>query len=277
MQNSESPTIAAGRVAPVDHGHPYPPGHLRFRVHGGRDIEGYARNGRMASENLVALFVNGVLQLPAGAKVLDFGCGPGRVMTWFQQEHRDWTFFGTDIDPEAIEWAQKNLGGIATFDCNPHLPPLRYETGFFDFVYSISIFSHLPEDMQSAWLAELSRVTKPGGCLVLTTHGEVLVPEEHRHVLKNGFHYSSGNATDGLPEFYQTSYQTQEYVRRVWSQYFTIENYFVRGLGNHQDLIVCRKPVPGAEHAQSGVSHASPKPSVAASLQRWFKGLTGNA
>jgi SAM-dependent methyltransferase len=275
MQPNVSPTTVANREAPIDHGHPYPPGHLRFRVHGGRDIEGYARNGRMASENLVALFVNGLLSLPAGANVLDFGCGPGRVMTWFQQEHKDWNFFGTDIDPEAIEWAQKNLPGLATFDCNGHLPPLRYETGFFDFVYSISIFSHLPEDMQGAWLAELSRVTKPGGCLVLTTHGEALVPEEYRYVLKDGFHYSSGAATDGLPEFYQTSYQTQEYVRRVWSQYFTIENYFVRGLGNHQDLVICRKPPSLAERLAVDAGVGAPE--AAGPVRRWLKRMTGNA
>jgi len=273
MQNDVPETTRAAREAPVDHGHPYPPGHLRFRVHGGRDIEGYARNGRMASENLVALFLDGSLQLPAGAKVLDFGCGPGRVMTWFQQEHKDWTFFGTDIDPEAIEWAQKNLSAIATFDCNGHLPPLRYETGFFDFIYSISIFSHLPEDMQDAWLAELSRVTKPGGCLVLTTHGETLVPPEYQYVLKTGFHYSSGNATDGLPEFYQTSYQTQEYVRKVWSKYFTIENYFVRGLGGHQDLVICRKPSVSADQPvphEEKVQGATGGP-----VRRWLKGLAG--
>jgi SAM-dependent methyltransferase len=125
MQNNGSETNRAAREAPVDHGHPYPPGHLRFRVHGGRDIEGYANNGRMASENLVALFLDGLLRLPAGAKVLDFGCGPGRVMTWFQQEHKDWTFFGTDIDPEAIEWAQKRSFRYRDVRLQRALAPLR--------------------------------------------------------------------------------------------------------------------------------------------------------
>ena len=265
---------ATARKVPVDHGHPYPPGHLRFRVHGGRDIEGYARNGRVASEDMHGLFLRGLLPISDNATVLDFGCGPGRVITWFQQEHKNWTFFGTDIDAEAIEWAQKNLSGVATFGCNRHMPPMDYANCFFDFVYSISIFSHLPEDMQNAWLAELHRVTKPGGFLVLTTHGETLVPEEHRHVLKNGFHYSSGNDTEGLPEFYQTSYQTEEYVRRQWSRFFTIEHYIVRGLGNHQDLIICRKAASQASDTTDPVARDH-RP-AAGGVKRWLKGLVGN-
>jgi len=43
------------------------------------------------------------------------------------------------------------------------MPPMSYEDNMFDFVYSISIFTHLPEDMQFAWLQELQRITKPGG------------------------------------------------------------------------------------------------------------------
>ena len=224
------------------------------------------------SQNIAAL-LQFIESTPPFA-ILDFGCGPGRVITWFQQEHRNWTFFGTDIDAEAIEWAQKNLSGVGTFGCNGHMPPMDYADSFFDFVYSISIFSHLPEDMQNAWLAELHRVTKPGGFLVLTTHGETLVPEEHRHVLKTGFHYSSGNDTEGLPEFYQTSYQSQEYVRREWSRFFTIEHYIVRGLGNHQDLIICRKAVSQTSDTTDFV--ARDQRPAAGGVRRWLKGLVGN-
>jgi SAM-dependent methyltransferase len=222
---------------------PYPPEHLRFRVHGARDPGSYLGNGKVSARILKEAIENASVRFPDAARVLDFGCGPGRVITWFHQEHENWKFFGTDIDAEAIGWARSHLSEIATFGCNPHMPPFEYADEFFDFVYSISIFTHLPEDMQTAWLAELARVTKPGGYLVLTTHGGTLIPPEYQYLLKTGFHYSADAKTEGLPDFYQTSYQTEEYVRRVWSQFFTVERHVTRGLQNHQDVVVCRKPL----------------------------------
>lgn len=222
-----------------DNADPHPPEHLRLRVHGGRDLEGYLRVGQVVSGDLDRLLESGELRIPQGARVLDFGSGPGRVVTWFRRGHPNWQFFGTDIDAEAIDWAQSHLGGIATFACNESMPPLRYSDGYFDFIYSISIFTHLPEEMQTAWLRELTRVTKKGGCLVLTTHSEDLLPKSVS-MPAEGFYYSVGPGTDGLPGFYQTSFQTNEYIRREWSKYFTIEKIIKRGVANHQDLVVCR-------------------------------------
>ena len=51
-------------------------------------------------------------------------------------------------------------------------PPLAYCAGQFDFIYSLSVFTHMPETMQYAWVNELRRVLKPGGYLLVTTHGE---------------------------------------------------------------------------------------------------------
>lgn len=84
--------------------------------------------------------------------------------------------FGTDIDGESIDWCQSKLGHMATFTVNGFWPPLPFADGFFDVIYSISVFTHLPEDMQTAWLAELRRVAKPGGLLLLTVHSPALVP-----------------------------------------------------------------------------------------------------
>ena len=230
---------------------PFPPDHLRLRVHGDTNLDAYINNGKVNCQRIQDWTRKDGVVLPQRAKVLDFGCGPGRVITWLQKERTDWQFFGTDIDPEAIKWAQENLPGIATFQCNQHMPPLDYATDTFDLVYAISIFTHLPEDMQTAWLEELSRITKPGGYLLLTTHGETLIPQEYQYVLKNGFHFSTDGKTEGLPDFYQTSYQTKEHVKRTWSKHFDIEDYYVRGLGNHQDFIVCRKRKPDQKPQQT--------------------------
>ena len=217
---------------------PHPPEHLRLRVHGAKDIDGYLRIGQIVADDLNRLMTDDSISIAADAKVLDFGCGPGRVAIWLRQQHANWKLFATDIDAEAIHWARMHLGDIAKFECNAPMPPLHYPDNYFDFVYSISIFTHLPEDMQLAWLSELARVTRRGGQLVLTTHGEELL----QFAMPNtGFHYTIGRGTDGLPAFYQTSYQTPDYVRCTWQRYFKIEKIIPRGLARHQDLVICRK------------------------------------
>ena len=64
-----------------------------------------------------------------------------------------------------------DLFGLAgEFVVNETMPPLPFPDRFFDFVYSISIFTHLPEAMQFAWLEEINRVLKAGGEAVISTH-----------------------------------------------------------------------------------------------------------
>src|SRR5438046_2874585 len=51
-------------------------------------------------------------------------------------------------------------------------PPLAFANATFDLAYALSVFTHLPEAMQHDWMDELRRVVRPGGYLLLTTHGE---------------------------------------------------------------------------------------------------------
>jgi SAM-dependent methyltransferase len=157
----------------------------------------------------------------------------------------EYQYFGTDIDPEAITWCQQNLAHFGQFAVNPHLPPTEYPDNYFDLVYSISVFTHLSEKMQFAWLKELSRITKPEGYLLLTTHNDDLFPLdsgiELAQLEKTGFYFLRGKNTLGLPDFYQTTFHSRSYVYHIWSQFFKIKNIINRGILNHQDIIVCQK------------------------------------
>jgi ubiquinone/menaquinone biosynthesis C-methylase UbiE len=90
------------------------------------------------------------------------------------------------------------------FSVNASDPPLSFGAESFDFIYSISVFTHLPEEMQIAWLREMHRIAKVGATLVLTTHGDTLLDGDARSNLADkGFVYVVGSGTVGLPEFYQ--------------------------------------------------------------------------
>ena len=49
---------------------------------------------------------------------------------------------------------------------------MDFPDAYFDLIFNHSVFTHLDENYQDAWLAELERVTKPGGVLVLSVSGQ---------------------------------------------------------------------------------------------------------
>lgn len=222
-----------------------PPRKLRKRVHGDEGLSDFERVGVIVSFNIYGA-VDPTIELSEHSRILDFGCGCGRIIRCLHKLFGNSSFYGTDIDKEAISWCQSHLSQIGEFVTNEESPPLPYNDEFFDFVYSISVFTHLPEDMEFAWLEELRRVTRRGGYLLLTTHGEELfqtaskkAKNEFREV---GFYYSIGAGTEGLPDFYQTSFHTKEYIHIHWGKFFEIKRIIKKGVAKHQDLILCRRP-----------------------------------
>ncbi len=110
----------------------------------------------------------------AGGAVLDFGCGCGRLLRFFQVFSGVCDFHGADVDNEAVSWCRNNIG-FASFSALSHDPPSSYPSCFFDAVYAYSVFTHLPEDRHHAWLDELYRITRPGAILVLTIQGQNVI------------------------------------------------------------------------------------------------------
>jgi SAM-dependent methyltransferase len=107
----------------------------------------------------------------SGKRVLDFGCGAGRVIRHFAEEARSADFTGCDIDPASIDWAEGHLDPPFRFLSTGESPPLPLEASSFDLIYGMSIFTHLT-DSWSAWLLELRRLLKPNGVLVLSFLGQ---------------------------------------------------------------------------------------------------------
>ncbi len=120
-------------------------------------------------------------ELESFEAVLDFGCGCGRVMRRWQ-DVRGPSFFGSDYNPQLIDWCRHNLT-FAHFEVNDLAPPLPFADQQFDCIYALSVFTHLTAPLQREWMAEMLRVLKPGGLLLFTTRGEAwawkLTPDEH--------------------------------------------------------------------------------------------------
>jgi SAM-dependent methyltransferase len=225
-----------------------PPSFLRKRIHGADDTETFEQAGRA-----IAADVFKYLDRAGGSgpefRVLDFGVGCARVLRPLQdligsastpREGMEW--YGCDIDGQAIAWCQTYLSSRAKFVVNETMPPSPFPDRSFDFVYSISIFTHLPEAMQFAWLKEINRVLKPGAVAVISTHsfGAPRKRKEER-LIARGFHHGGGKGAEGLPDFYQTSYHTREYIEREWSKHVSVETFVERGVNSDQNLVLCRR------------------------------------
>jgi SAM-dependent methyltransferase len=102
----------------------------------------------------------GRLRLPNGAQILDAGCGSGRTLV----DLADYgTVAGIELDPDAAKFAAARGRGEVKVG---RLEELPWDTETFDLITCLDVLEHVADDRSA--LAELRRVTKPGGWLLLT-------------------------------------------------------------------------------------------------------------
>ncbi|MEP6991736.1 MAG: class I SAM-dependent methyltransferase [bacterium] len=238
-----------GRDGTADEtGFPLPPARLRHRVHGDVDAGSFIRTGQTVAADIADLVQAAGHSLSSFHDILDFGCGCGRVLRHMASSNPQARVCGTDIDAQAIRWCEGHMPGV-NWRANQFMPPLPWENGTFDFVFSISVFTHLNEGMQDAWLAELQRVSRPDALLLLTVHGESVhpsLPSEQQAALRHsGFAFWQGVTgrlkLDGLPDFYQSAYHTARYIEAEWSRFFRIIAIVPRGINKHQDAVLLQR------------------------------------
>jgi SAM-dependent methyltransferase len=221
---------------------PIPPASLRLRVHGTDDEVAFLSVGDTIASRIREIVRAEDQSFDGTERILDFGCGCGRVLRFVENGPLSGKFFATDIDEEAISWCRNNLASLATFSRNGDQPPLEFGRDSFDLILAISVFTHLPEVLELSWLSELQRIAKPGAILLLTVHGEGLfstVPSgSYDELSRRGFCYAACGQTAGLPDYYQTSFHSPAYIERYWSEFFHVRRIVALG---GQDVVVCEK------------------------------------
>jgi SAM-dependent methyltransferase len=99
-------------------------------------------------------------------RLLDFGCGVGRVTRVFSQYFDQ--VVGVDVAPSMIEWARSLHADCTrcTFVLN-RAPNLRcFESNSFSVAYSRIVLQHIRPAIVEGYIAELIRVLQPGGVLM---------------------------------------------------------------------------------------------------------------
>jgi len=132
-------------------------------------IDSYRAVGRDSRATILELL--GTSWSFEGTRVLDFGCGSGKVMRHFLPEAAaGCELWGCDIDERSIDWINAELHPPLNAFVNGEVPPLDQPSASFDLVWSVSVFTHLT-DHWAGWLAELHRVLKPGGLAIVSFLG----------------------------------------------------------------------------------------------------------
>lgn len=147
----------------------FPPPEHQTATHGTSGRVAIAEAGRFAA--VVNRYAEATGR-PVGesTRVLDFGCGWGRMLRMFLNRVDSRNLHGVDVRAESVALARR-LNRFSRFTSVEGLPPAPFADGAFDLVIAYSVFSHLSEFASRAWIGEIARLLEPGGLAIVTTQG----------------------------------------------------------------------------------------------------------
>jgi ubiquinone/menaquinone biosynthesis C-methylase UbiE len=145
--------------------------------------------------------------IAAGERVLDIGCGTGTLAVEAARAAPDVHVTGIDADPKILAKARRRAAGAElgiAFD-EGRSNSLPYEDASFDVVLSTLFFHHLPDDAKGETAAEIVRVLRAGGRVVVADLGRPQDPLMRIAVrsttqLLDGTATTALNVRGGLPD-----------------------------------------------------------------------------
>jgi SAM-dependent methyltransferase len=232
---------------------PFPPTELMQNVSGLTVDRDFAAHGAHFWDVFSLLLPRPVSSY---SPVLDFGCGCGRLARMFKGHPGE--VHGCDIDKRHVEWVRDNLDFVRALHTQPN-QPVAYRDATFDLVIAISVFTHLDEATQDLLLSEMARIVRPGGTLLLTTHGERAlqraVDEESIYRMLSvdsaGFADAQRTFDAGRLAFipqrghlttdkftYGITFTPDRYVHEHWGCWFKVDKIASGAIHSFQDVIV---------------------------------------
>jgi SAM-dependent methyltransferase len=165
--------------------------------------------------------------LPAAgkqARVLDLGCGPGNMLDYLVPHGR---VHGSDFSEDALRFCS-GRGFRRLFRADFHQLPLQGEC--FDLVTCIDVIEHLTDDRRA--IAELVRVLRPGGRLVLSVPAFMFLWGDHDTMYGHQRRYTTGEVREKLQvaglRVHKLSYFEPAFVAPLFV-YRNLKKRFARG------------------------------------------------
>lgn len=158
------------------------------------------------------------LGIKAGENLLEIGCGLGRLLEFFSK-HYHVNSSGVDISQDAIELAKETLPSLAQNLKCAQAEKLPFNDCAFNFVLCWAVFD-LTQQGES--LAEMLRVLKPGGALLLTGKNNLFMDDDEEALLAEG-----GSRKKGIPNHY-TEYSLLRRAVELNGGEMELEHFFLR-------------------------------------------------
>ena len=128
-------------------------------------------NPEVSHQYLYPIISNFLKDVPAGATVIDAGCGNGSFISNFKD--RKWKLHGFDVSPTGIEIARRTFPDIDFFlvDREARYADFRARVGEADIVISTEVIEHLYDPR--GFLRNCYELLRRGGVAIFTTpyHG----------------------------------------------------------------------------------------------------------
>lgn len=224
-----------------------------FRTTRNEDPFLFAYKGGSEAYRLHHIFARSSTQQEiATGRILDWGCGAGRVSMPMENYFDKSRIYGADVDPVNVKWCQDNISSDRYMLCGIH-PELPYAADTFSYLYGLSVMTHLDREMQSEWIRELHRVTRHGAIIVLTFHSDSMFFMKVNDYGKYNDYVSAGcwdyGASEDLREgltknmaynFYRNTFNTHESIWELVKEQFQLIAIYPGQHDSFHDYVVLR-------------------------------------
>jgi SAM-dependent methyltransferase len=102
-------------------------------------------------------------------RILDFGCGYGRVLRVLRKEFPDATIVASDLDRGGVDFCSATFGARGVYS-NPDPARIRFDERF-ELIWIGSVFTHIDRASWQGLLPALRRALSDDGVLIITTQG----------------------------------------------------------------------------------------------------------
>ncbi|MDJ0927415.1 MAG: class I SAM-dependent methyltransferase [Gammaproteobacteria bacterium] len=175
-----------------------------------------------------------------GARVLDIGCGAGRLASFFESHSAE--YLGIDYSDALIEIAEKNFSNpeehirFQVLSVDELEPEVLIVKPPFDLILVTGLIAYLNEDSTGHLFTQLAKLGSPSAAIYLR---EPISLMQHRLTLKDHF-------SEELQQEYNAIYRTETELTAYFERYLYSEGFRLQ----HADFLY-----PEALHQRAETKH----------------------